>query len=232
MRKQGRTLHGCHKNEHEESLHEMIRIILAHVSMRAGRVGHLQFAEYHGIIACLPFHRTSDGARPTMEGDDDWVSTSPIKLAVPPARRAFTPGRVLSREELRQQRRRCAAPAADHPKESVLIFVDFAGAVLWYGQDSTADTRPGCCVPRTRSRLISSRSLFEQDASQRISAFRPGAQGTAAATATYAGHASLQDSSTAQSQSQGSYSPRAGHQLPAEYNPSIIEPSKFGIQSP
>jgi hypothetical protein len=55
-----------------------------------------------------------------MEGDDDWVSTSPIKLAVPPARRAFTPGRVLSREELRQQRRRGAAPAADHPKESVL----------------------------------------------------------------------------------------------------------------
>lgn len=45
-----------------------------------------------------------------MEGDEDWVSTSPIKLAVPPARKTFTPGRVLSRDEIRQQRRR----GADH----------------------------------------------------------------------------------------------------------------------
>lgn len=45
-----------------------------------------------------------------MEAEEDWVSTSPIKLQVPPARRAFTPGRVLSRDEIRQQRRR----GADH----------------------------------------------------------------------------------------------------------------------
>lgn len=51
-----------------------------------------------------------------MEGDEDWVSTSPIKLQAPPARRAFTPGRALSRDEIRQQRRRGTGPATviDH----------------------------------------------------------------------------------------------------------------------
>lgn len=43
-----------------------------------------------------------------MVGDlqDDWVTTSPLKVAHPPSKRAFTPGRVLSRDEIRQQRRR------------------------------------------------------------------------------------------------------------------------------
>lgn len=37
---------------------------------------------------------------------DDWVSTSPINLPEAARARSYTPGRVLSRNEIRQQRRR------------------------------------------------------------------------------------------------------------------------------
>ena len=52
-----------------------------------------------------------------MEHDDDWVSASPIKLGTLSASQAFTPGRVLSRKEVRQQRRR-GGPAIISQTES------------------------------------------------------------------------------------------------------------------
>ncbi|KAL7006265.1 hypothetical protein EMMF5_004151 [Cystobasidiomycetes sp. EMM_F5] len=98
--------------------------------------------------------------------DDDWVSASPIRILQPEttAVRAFTPGRALSRDEIRQQRRRVNKEATNPRAEHYHSASVTSGVESPKLRDSQRRAMPGSANKRKHQDIGESLSLTRSSA--------------------------------------------------------------------